>query len=95
MATPNPSRPRVFIDADVLFAGAASPSVYGASLLILRLAEITLIEAIASEQVMAEAERNLTTNLPHALPAFNHLVGRCLKICPDPEPVDLGVFHLL
>lgn len=78
-------KPRVFIDADVLFAGAASPSEHGASLLILRLAEITLIDAVTSEQVITEAERNLTAKLPKALPAFRHLVSRCLKICPDPE----------
>jgi hypothetical protein len=86
-------KPRVFIDADVLFAGAASPSEYGASLLILRLAEITLIDAITSEQVTVEAKRNLTIKLPQALPAFQHLVSRCLKICPDPKPDDLLLYE--
>jgi predicted nucleic acid-binding protein len=84
-----PSKPRVFIDADVLFAGAASPSKHGASLLILRLAEITLLDVLTSEQVITEAERNLTAKLPQALPAFQHLVSRCLKICPNPKPGDL------
>ncbi len=42
-------KPRVFVDADVLFAGSASPSEHSASLVVLRLAEITLIEALASE----------------------------------------------
>ena len=37
---------RVFVDADVLFAGAASGSEHPASLVVLRLAEITLIEAV-------------------------------------------------
>ena len=37
-----PSKPRVFVDADVLFAGAASPSEHGASFVVLRMAEITL-----------------------------------------------------
>jgi len=41
--TPSPPKPRVFIDADVLFAGAASPSEHGASLVILRMAEITVL----------------------------------------------------
>ncbi|MBC7249776.1 MAG: hypothetical protein H5T62_05770 [Anaerolineae bacterium] len=54
----NPPKLRVFVDADVLFAGAASPGKHGASLLILRMAEITLIEAVASQQVITEAERN-------------------------------------
>jgi predicted nucleic acid-binding protein len=89
MNPPRTIKPFVFIDADVLFAGAASPSEHSASLLILRLAEITLIEAITSQQVMTEAERNLEAKIPNALPAFRHLVNRCLRIVIDPEPDDL------
>ena len=87
--TPNPHRPRVFIDSDVLFAGAASPSEQGASLVVLRMAEITLLDAVASQQVVSEAERNLAAKMPEALPAFRLLVSRCLRITPDPEPPDL------
>ncbi|MBU0495444.1 MAG: PIN domain-containing protein [Chloroflexi bacterium] len=85
-----PPKPCVLVDADVLFAGAASPSQHGASLVILRMAEITLIEALASEQVITEAERNLADKLPSALPAFRLLVSRCLRIVPDPSPADLA-----
>jgi len=85
----SPRRPRVFIDADVLFAGAASPSEHGASLLTLRMAEITLIEALASQQVITEAERNLSEKLPQTLPVFRLLVSRCLHLVPDPQPGDL------
>ncbi len=88
IATQTP-KPRAFIDADTLFAGAASPSEHGASLLILRLAEITLIDAITSEQVITEAERNLKAKLPQVLPAYHHLVSRCLQIVPDPLAKDL------
>ncbi|MCG2769909.1 MAG: PIN domain-containing protein [Chloroflexota bacterium] len=86
-------RPRVFVDADVLFAGAASPSEHGASLTILRMAEITLIEAIASRQVVTEAERNLDEKLPETLPAFRLLVSRCLRLVPDPCPDDLPAYE--
>lgn len=89
MAAPSPRKPRVFIDADVLFAGAASPSEHGASLLILRMAEITLIEAVASQQVTTEAERDLAAKLPQTLPAFRLIVSRCLRLVPDPPPADL------
>ena len=82
-------RIRVFIDADVLFAGAASPSEHSASLLILTLAEITLIEAITSEQAIIEAERNLKSKIPRAVPVFHHLVARSLKVTPAPKPEDL------
>jgi hypothetical protein len=83
----------VFVDADALFAGAASPSEYGASLVVLRMAEITLIEALTSEQVIVEAERNLAVHLPAALPAFRLLISRCLRVVPDPQAVELRDYH--
>jgi hypothetical protein len=89
MAATRLPKPRVFVDADVLFAGAASPSEHGASLLILRLAEITLIEALTCQQVITEAERNLAEKLPRALPAFRLIVSRCLEVVPDPAIHDL------
>jgi len=88
--TTSPSKPRVFVDADVLFAGSVAPGEHGASLVVLRLAEITLIEAIASQQVITEAERNLAEKLPAALPAFRLIVSRCLRVVPDPDPADLA-----
>jgi hypothetical protein len=83
------TKPRVFVDADALFAGAASPSEHGASLVILRMAEITLVEAVVSQQVVVEAERNLVEKLPETLPAFRLIVNRCLRVVPDPQPADL------
>ena len=88
--TKSPPKPRVFIDADVLFAGAASPNEHSASNLILRMAELTLIEAIASQQVITEAERNLLDKLPKAFPAFQLLVSRCLTIVEDPQPDEIA-----
>jgi hypothetical protein len=82
---PDPLRkPRVFVDADVLFAGSASQSTHGASLVILRMGELTLIDAVTSEQVVIEGERNLKEKLPQILPAFRLLVDRTLRIVPDP-----------
>ena len=78
-------RPKVFIDADVLFAGSAAPSEHGASLTVLRMAEITLVEAYVSQQVLDEAERNLQAKLPQALPAFRMIVSRCIQKVPNPE----------
>jgi predicted nucleic acid-binding protein len=86
---PSQARPRVFIDADVLFAGSASPSEHGASLVILRMAEITLIEAYISQQVLSEVERNLEAKLPQALTAFRLIVSRCLQVVPDPTPAEV------
>lgn len=89
MPAPPTRKPRVFVDADVLFAGAAAPSEHGASLTVLRMAEITLIEAVTSQQAVVEAERNLEAKLPAALPAFRLIVSRCLKVTADPAPADL------
>lgn len=89
MPTPQPRKPRVFVDADVLFAGAAAPSEHGASLTVLRMAEITLIEAITSQQAVVEAERNLEAKLPTVLPAFRFIVSRCLRVAPNPATADL------
>ncbi|MCL4871377.1 MAG: type II toxin-antitoxin system VapC family toxin [Anaerolineae bacterium] len=93
MAASDLYKPRVFIDADVLFAGAASPSEHGASLVVLRLAEITLIKAITSEQVITEAERNLSAKIPDALPSFRLLVSRCLQVVETPTPLERGMYH--
>jgi hypothetical protein len=84
-------RPRVFVDADVLSAGAASPSEQVASLVVLRMAEINLIDAVASEQVIVEVERNLAEKLPHKLPDLRLLTSRCLRVVPDPGLEELAV----
>jgi predicted nucleic acid-binding protein len=85
----NPPKPRIFVDADVLFAGAASPNEHSASLVILRMAEITLIEAVTSEQVITEVERNLGEKMPAAMPAFQMLVSRCLRVVSDPSVAEI------
>ena len=93
MPATSPAKPRIFVDADVLFAGAASPSEHGASLLVLRMAEITLVEALTSEQVIVEAERNLADKLPQALPAFRLIASRCLRVVPGPSVSDLDPYR--
>ena len=74
---------RIFVDANVLIAGADSRS--GASNAILQLAEIGLIRLVVSRQVLDEAERNLRNKLPRALPGFAALLAQLpLEIVPDP-----------
>ena len=85
-------KPKVFVDADVLFAGSAAPSEHGASLVVLRMAEITLLEAYVSQQIMAEVERNLAVKLPKALPAFHLIASRCLQVVPDPTSADVQAY---
>ncbi|MFQ6014867.1 MAG: PIN domain-containing protein [Anaerolineae bacterium] len=82
-------RPTVFLDADVIFAGAAAPSEHSASHVVLHMGEITLIECVTSQQAVTEVERNLADKLPSKLPEFRLVVSRCLRVVPDPEPADL------
>lgn len=86
MTPPSIARPRVFIDSDVLFSGSVSPSTHGASITLLRMGEITLIDAVVSEQVISEVERNLTAKLPAALTLFRLLASRAVRVVPAPQP---------
>ena len=77
---------RVMVDADALFAGSASPSDRSASTVVLRLSDLTLIDGVASEQVVAEAEKTLREKVAEAVPTFHELVGACVRVVPDPTP---------
>lgn len=80
---------RVFLDADVLFAGAASPSDKSASQVTLQLAEITLIDALTSRQGVTEAERNLRKKVPRAVETFQLIVSRTVEVVDDPTPAEV------
>lgn len=82
-------KPLVFLDADVLFAGAAAPTEHGASHVVLRLGEITLIELVTSTQAITEVERNFEKKLPSKLPELRLIISRSLRVVPDPEPEEL------
>ncbi len=86
------SRLKIFLDSDVVFAGAASPSEHGASHVMLRMGEITLLECIVSEQVISEGERNFTEKLPAKLPELRLLMSRSLKTVNDPDSSELLPF---
>ncbi len=75
---------RVFVDANVLIAGADSQS--GASNAILKMAEVGLFQLVVCKQVLDEAERNLRKKLPRSLPNFAAQMARLrLEILPDPS----------
>jgi len=56
------------------------------------MAELTLIEAVTSTQVITEVERNLIAKMPKALPAFQLLISRSLRIVSDPDPAELAEY---
>lgn len=74
---------RVFFDADVLIAGAASKTYSSASYILLQLAELTLIDGVIGPYVREEAERNLRAKLPQALPVFLALLRAAVREVPD------------
>lgn len=76
-----PQRLRIFCDADVLIAGSASTT--GASHLLLRLSELTLIECLTSRYALTEVERNLRTKLPAAEPLFRRIVAAAVAVVPN------------
>jgi hypothetical protein len=80
-----PSPLRVYFDADVLFAGAASPSERSASQVLLSLSEITLIEGLTSVLALEECRRNLEAKLPAATGDLERLVGRALSLVEAPS----------
>ena len=87
------NKPKVFVDADVIFAGAASPTEHGASHVVLLMGEITLIDCISSEQAVKEVERNLSDKIPKKLPDFQLLVSRSLQIVDDPQSSELDAYE--
>ena len=87
------TRPKIFLDADVIFAGSAAPSTQGASYVILQMGEITLIDCYTSQQVIIEVQRNLTQKLPQAVAEFEFLVKRSVKIVSDPTLSEINAFN--
>jgi predicted nucleic acid-binding protein len=79
------SRLRVYVDADVLLSGAASPAAHSASQVVLSLSEITLIDALTSELAVDECIRNLEAKVPEAVSTFELLIERALDIVPAPS----------
>lgn len=73
----------IFCDADVLIAGAASTT--GASHILLRLPELTLVKCLTSQSAVNEAERNLSAKLPAALAPFQLILKAAVTIVPPPS----------
>lgn len=75
---------RIFVDANVLIAGADSRT--GASHAVLLMAEIGLYRLVVSRLVLDEADRNLRKKLPRALPNFARQMAQIeLEIIPPPS----------
>lgn len=79
---------KVFLDADVLMASAASSSPNSAGQVLLSLSEVTLIEAITSELIVEECKRNIPTVFEHSdevRKTFQQIVSRALNAVDRPS----------
>lgn len=85
MASSGEERLRVYVDADVLFAGVASGNPSSASQIILTLSELTLIDGVTSDLAVTEARRNLARKMPSTTEGFRQLVVAALSIVESPE----------
>lgn len=84
----NRIKPRVFLDADVLMAGISSSTDFAASLILIRLGEINVIEAVCSEQVVSEVQETLKEKMPQALESFKSLVEHSIEVKSNPSPME-------
>lgn len=84
---------KVFLDANVYFAGALSAQ--GGSAMVLKLAKMGRIELFASHLVLLEAERNLAQKAgPKILEKFHHdLQQISIHIIPGPGEKILTKYH--
>lgn len=79
----------VYLDADVLIAGAASPNAHSAAQVVLTLSEITLLDAITSTLAVTECRRNIEAKFEQSgevLGRFDDLIAHALEVVEAPSP---------
>ena len=77
---------KFFLDANVLFSAALSAQ--GTAQALLFVAHTTGARCVTSDYAFAEAQRNLLTKAPHALPTFD-LIASLLTRVPEPAAAHL------
>ena len=80
---------KVFVDADVLFRAATASHEFTAALVLLRMSEFTLIDAVTAGFTVDEAVRNIERWLPTKRPHLLRLIAHSLRIVDDPTPESL------
>ncbi len=86
---------RVFLDASVLVAAAASPG--GGSALLLELCRHRKIEPVVSRLVLLEAERNIRKKLPpSALSSYHRALEEApFRVVPGPMEEELRLYQAI
>ncbi len=82
------SKPRVFLDSNVIFSGLYSPE--GAPGIILEHFLKGSISVVVSQQVLEEVIRTVKEKLPDSLPALRRLLVNTIpEVAADPELPDI------
>ena len=87
-----PNLLRVYVDADVLFRAATASHQYTAALVLLRLAEFTLLDLVSATYTVEEATRALKSHLPDQTSILLQLIARSIRVVDDPTQALLQVY---
>lgn len=79
---------KVYIDADVLFRAATAAHTQTAALVLLSMAEFTLIDLITAQYTLDEVLRNLQIYLPAQVSTLLQLCQQSIRLIENP-PADL------
>lgn len=77
---------RLYIDADVLFRAVTRSHQQTAAYIVLKLADLTLLEVITARHAFHEALRNLHGHSAAGAAELLDLAGHSLQIISDPKP---------
>ena len=83
---------KVYVDADVLFRAATASHQYTAALVLLRLAEFTLLDLVSATYTVEEATRALKSHLPDQTSILLQLIARSIRVVDDPTQALLQVY---
>lgn len=83
---------KVYVDADVLFRAATASHEYTAALVLLRMAEFTLIDVVSATYTVDEATAALRRYLPDQVTSLLRLIAACMRVVDDP-PASLLQTH--
>lgn len=79
------TKPRPFLDTNVIFSGLHSPN--GPPAAILRLHASGRLAAVVSQQVLDELVRAISNKQPRLIPTLHAFLAETPpEVCPDPSP---------
>lgn len=81
-----PNLLKVYVDADVLFRAATASHDYTAALVLLRLSEFTMIDAVTAVHTIEETTHSLSRYLPRQTPLLLQLIARSIRTVDNPPP---------